>query len=101
MHILAEHVTLSISYRAVLNILGYVEHTRGEPSLRASVASYIISHDTCYISRCTNVHRYIKHHYCSHQTIAWQEFSAHTLAKLFMKSGNLLRSRKLIRIDIN
>ena len=30
--------------------LGYVEHTRGEPSLRASV--YIISHHTCYISRC-------------------------------------------------
>ena len=30
------------------NILGYVEHTRGEPSLRASV--YIISHHTCYIA---------------------------------------------------
>ena len=37
---------------APIIILGYVEHTRGEPSLRASV--YIISHHTCYISRCTD-----------------------------------------------
>ena len=28
----------------IYNILGYVEHTRGEPSLRASV--YIIAHHT-------------------------------------------------------
>ena len=77
-------VMVTATKHTSLYVLGYVEHTRGEPSLRASV--YIISHHTCYIS--TNVHRYVKQH--SHQTIAWQEFSAHTLANLW----NLLRSRK-------
>ena len=62
-----------------IKILGYVDHTRGEPSLHPSV--YMISHHTCYTSRCTNVHRYMKQH--CHQTIAWQEFSTNTLANLW------------------
>ena len=35
------------------NILGYVEHTRGEPSLHASV--YIIISHVIQVARCTNV----------------------------------------------
>ena len=39
---------------------------------------YYFTPHLLYISRCTNVHRYMKQH--SHQTIAWQEFFGHTLA---------------------